>query len=347
MYQNIWTEVDWKKRVANTWLWDDEKGLDIFEYPLYAYREDETGSFTTIFDTRVSKVYKWGKDEPGIYESDVNASTRVLIDHYYDKEGLSTGHRTMFWDIEVATEPEYPDIDKAQNPITAISYRMKESGDRGVFLLDPERRFEEEFEIGGVPVRAFKEEEDLLFAFVYTWATLKPTIVSGWNSTSFDVPYLIRRICRVDRTLYEINGVMATLDQHLSPIQKYKEDSRGEFAIAGVSHLDYMQLYKKLTFSEEPTYALDAIAKKVVGRGKIEYAGSLDQLLRDDPERFVAYSMTDVDLIDEIDKKMTLLDVARGICHSGCVPYEDVYMSSRFIDGGILKYLKGKELSRS
>jgi DNA polymerase elongation subunit (family B) len=37
---------------------------------------------------------------------------------------------------------------------------------------------------------------------------------------------------------------------------------------------------------------------------------------------------------------MKLIDLARGICHKGHVPYEDVYFSTRYLDGASLTYLK-------
>ena len=38
--------------------------------------------------------------------------------------------------------------------------------------------------------------------------------------------------------------------------------------------------------------------------------------------------------------KLDFIDMARGVCHVGHVPYEDVYFSSRYLEGAILVYLK-------
>jgi len=38
--------------------------------------------------------------------------------------------------------------------------------------------------------------------------------------------------------------------------------------------------------------------------------------------------------------KLDLIDMARGVCHVGHVPYEDIYFSSRYLEGAILVYLK-------
>ena len=38
--------------------------------------------------------------------------------------------------------------------------------------------------------------------------------------------------------------------------------------------------------------------------------------------------------------KLDFIDMARGVCHVGHVPYEDVFFSSRYLEGAILVYLK-------
>jgi len=101
-----------------------------------------------------------------------------------------------------------------------------------------------------------------------------------------------------------------------------------------------MALYKNFTYSEESSYSLEAISRKELGKGKIQYDGNLDTLMKDDIQKYIDYNMNDVDLVVEIDDKMKLLDLARGICHKGHVPYEDVYFSTRYLDGASLVYLK-------
>ena len=42
----------------------------------------------------------------------------------------------------------------------------------------------------------------------------------------------------------------------------------------------------------------------------------------------------------ELDKKLNYIEIARGVAHLGHIPYEEVYMSSRYLEGAILVYLK-------
>ena len=114
--------------------------------------------------------------------------------------------------------------------------------------------------------------------------------------------------------------------------------------MAGVSYLDYISLYKIYNYGELPNYRLDTIAKIELGRGKIEYTGNLDQLMRDDIEKFIEYNLVDVELVVEFDKKLQFIDLCRGICHAGHVPYEDFVYSSKYLEGALLTYLRRRNL---
>ena len=84
----------------------------------------------------------------------------------------------------------------------------------------------------------------------------------------------------------------------------------------GVSYLDYITLYKIYNYGELPNYRLDTIVQIELGRGKIEYQGNLDQLFRDDIEKFIEYNLVDVELVVDFDKKLQFIDLCRGICHA-------------------------------
>ena len=50
------------------------------------------------------------------------------------------------------------------------------------------------------------------------------------------------------------------------------------YRIAGVSSLDYLDLYRKFTYSHQSSNRLDHIGTLEVGLGKVEYEGTLDDL---------------------------------------------------------------------
>ena len=127
----------------------------------------------------------------------------------------------------------------------------------------------------------------------------------------------------------------------LSPIQQvYWSDFHNRYKIAGVSILDYLALYRKYTFSERPSYRLDDICEYEVGEKKVAYDGTLDDLYKNDLEKFVQYNLQDVKLVKKLDDKLDFIEIARGLAHLGHIPYEDVFMSSRYLEGAILVYLR-------
>ena len=161
-------------------------------------------------------------------------------------------------------------------------------------------------------VLPFRDERDLLQKYLELYEMINPSIVTGWNIDYFDTPYLYNRIKRL---LGERQA------NRLSPIgQCFWSPYRQRFFMAGVSYLDYISLYKNYNYGELPNYRLDTVGTMEVNKGKIEYQGNLDQLFRDDIEKFIEYNLVDVEIVVELDKKLQFIDLCRGICHAGHVP---------------------------
>ena len=329
MYQNIFIS----KKDNTVHLWDDKRGYVKFPYQPYAYRKRNGGMYKSIYGDELEKVYKFSPKDPSLFESDVPAETRVLIDAYEDSDDSSVGHRVVYYDIEVSTEGGFPKVDEADKEITAIALYDAAAEQYTAFILDKERRLED-YKKENVEVRGFQDESSLLMHFLTKWEEIQPTIATGWNIDEFDTPYVFNRIKRVlsDREA-----------KRLSPINVcYKNDWSGKIVVAGVSFIDYMVLYKKWNIKQEPSYALGAIGKKVVGMEKITYHGSLDDLYKSDLNKYIEYNLNDVKIIVALEKKLQFIEQARAICHKGHVPYDCFTMSSRFIEGAILMYLRRK-----
>jgi DNA polymerase elongation subunit (family B) len=179
-------------------------------------------------------------------------------------------------------------------------------------------------------------EKDLLAQFLNKWEELDPTIISGWNSEFFDIPYLYHRIAKV------------LGKEEAARISPLKQVDDTEFlgvkttTIAGLNHLDYMLLFKKYVTTQEPSYALGNIGEKYVKLGKLEYLGSLDKLFKEDVQKFIDYNIRDVEIIIELEKKLKFIDLTVTVCHLCHVPYNQIYMSTMLNEGAILTYLKRK-----
>lgn len=332
-YQNIY--VDTNSDEQSVYIFDDIKGLvtlPISDFR-YAYVKDPTGKYLSMTGERVSKTRRFTRGHPNVFESDLAIETRVLTDLYLHEDTPSEGNVVMFFDIEVSMENGIPNIHTPNNKITSIAIYDPILSKYTVFVLDKHQVYENKSS-DTVDIVFCDNEKSLLHRFIECYETMGPTIISGWNSNGFDVPYLYNR-------MKQVCGV--SIANRLSPIGKVKYSERLErYRIAGVSSLDYLDLYKKFTYTQLQNYRLDTVARKELGRGKVEYEGSLDQLFRNDLNKFIEYNVEDVRLIVDLDKKLNLIELVRGICHIGHVPYEDYNMSSRFLEGTIVTYLHRK-----
>jgi DNA polymerase elongation subunit (family B) len=335
MYQNIYIERGEGFGNDVVHLWDDEFGYKSIPFNKfdYAYKPDKNGTFISMTGTRLSKVKRYKRDDPSLFESDLPPETRVLTDLYLNDDNVSTGHKVMYFDIEVSMENGIPNIQNPNNEITAIAMYDSITSEYTVLVLD-KSGIHSGYERDNVTVRMYDTELDLLYAFLDIYEQIAPTIITGWNSDNFDVPYLYNR-------LTQLCG--ANTAGRMSPIGKLRFSKfRNRWMIAGVSSLDYLDLYRKFTYTQQPTYRLDAIGKIEVDMGKIPYEGSLDELYRTDLHKFIEYNLQDVRIIVEIDKKLKLIELVRGICHLGHVSYEDYSFSSKFLEGTIVTYLHRK-----
>lgn len=337
MYQNIYYER--QKNLIH--LWDDKSGYQTFPYRKYAYKKDPYGEYRSMYGDKLTKIGKWEKDDAeDLFESDVPETTRVLVD-IYDNDLPSNGHRVLTFDIEVEMISGLPNTKEAKNEITAIAAHDGATKLYDVFVLDKERKVKnnaKNFNKDGreVNIHIFDNEKNLLYAFLNYYEEINPTILTGWNIDFFDIPYLYNRLKNV---CGEGNA------KRLSPIgQAFWSPYREKFSFGGVSILDYINLYKTYTYTLEASYTLNYIATKELGRGKVEYEGSLDDLFVNDLEKFIEYNIVDVDLVVAMDEKLQFIELCRAVCHAGFVPYEDYIFSSKWLEGACLGYLKKKGL---
>ena len=314
-------------------IWDDTQGYRAFPYTRYAYEKASRGEYTTLYGDTVTKIYKFKKDDPDLFESDVPETTRVLVDTYTDSDLPSKGHVVLTYDIEVEMLTGLPDPEKAENECTSIALHDSATNQYWVLVMDKEGKLLEKKTDKAIVI-PFRTEEEMLLKYLELYEYINPSIVTGWNIDYFDTPYLYNRIVKL------LGKKQAS---RLSPIGEcFWSPYRKRYFMAGVSYLDYISLYKNYNYGELDSYRLDSIAQRELGRKKIEYDGNLDILFETDIEKFIEYNLVDVELVVEFDKKLQFIDTARGICHAGHVPYEDFVYSSKYLEGALLTYLKRK-----
>ena len=319
------------------YLRDDKKGIHKFQYWPTVYKLDEDGEHETLFGDRCSPLQgKYDRKDPTILEKDIDRELILLRDLYSETDDMPEYHNTVYLDIEIeilgALTPQT--IREANAEITAIALIDTTTKEKICFILDKAGAIEEINSDGKVVVPC-PDENTLLRKFLNKWEQMDPTIVVGYNSDFFDIPYLYYRIKK--RLGDEVN--------RLSPVGKIEEvlsQPNSPIRIGLVSSLDYMHLLRKYIMKEEPSYKLGDIGTKYAKLGKIEYNGNLDTLFKEDPNKFIDYNIRDVEIIEALEEKQKFIELTILISHLCHTPYESIYYNTALNEGAILTYLKRK-----
>ena len=331
MYQSIYCD----RKTSTIHLWDDLNGYVSFKDEPYAYRKSRNGKYKSIFGDSLERITKFNFRDPSLFSSDIPVDTRVLIDAYGDSDEISINHRRAYIDIEVDSVGGYPNIEDPIKEVTAIALLDESKDTYYCFILDKDGVVQNENKDNTI-ILPYLNEEDLLVAFLKKWDEVKPTIVSGWNIDGFDFPYLHARLVRV-------LGEEAA--NALSPINIcYFNKYKNKMTIAGVNALDYLVLYKKYSGKNLTNYRLDTVAKEELKIGKIQYEGSLNDLMKSDIKKFIEYNLHDIILVKKMNDQLQFIELAMSICHVCHVGYEEFGMSSKFLEGALLTYLRRKKL---
>ena len=336
-YQSVYYSHSGEDR-GTCYLRDDDSGWSSFKYYPTVYKLDQDGEHQTLFGDYCSPIrgkYDW--HDPTILEKDIQKEIGVLRDLYYKDDTPPSFHNTIYLDIEIeilgTLTPQ--SIRDANAKITSIALINVGTKKKYCYILDDKQAIER-VDKDGKEIIPCSTEKELLSKFLDLWIELDPTIIVGYNSDFFDIPYIYFRMKKIlgdDLVLY------------LSPIKKINDsiyNSHSPITIGGVNSLDYMLLVKKYIMKEESSYKLGDIGTKYANLGKIEYNGSLDKLFRDDPDKFIEYNLRDVEIIEALENKLQFIRLTILICHLCHVPYDSIYYNTVLNEGAILTYLKRK-----
>ena len=237
-------------------------------------------------------------------------------------------------DIEVASENGFPDVQSAAEQVLCITIKNLHTKRVDVWAT-------REFDVPeGVNVHLSWEESAMLKDFMSFWAQNTPDIVTGWNCYLYDIPYICRRMDRIMGEKWV---------KSLSPWNKVNEReitimgrSHIAYDILGVSCLDYLDLYKKFTYTNQESYRLDHIAFVELGQRKLDHSefDTFRDFYTNGWQKFVEYNIFDVELVDRLEDKMKLIELAITMAYDAKVNFEDVYSQVRMWDTLIFNFLK-------
>jgi DNA polymerase elongation subunit (family B) len=242
-----------------------------------------------------------------------------------------------YLDIEVGSENGFPEPKDANESITAITIKVK--GNYFVFGCGDYVKHRDD-----VHYARCRDEHDLIRRFLDLWTRFHPDIVTGWNIEGFDIPYLVNRIIKI---LGEDEAKKLSPWNKLNAYQAMMFNKETQsYEILGVSVLDYIWLYRKFTYSQQESYRLDNIAHVELGEKKLDYSQfeNLHQLYKQDYQKFIEYNIKDVELVEKLEDKMKLLELAMTLAYDNHVNYEDVFTQVRMWDSIVYNHLKKKNI---
>jgi len=242
-------------------------------------------------------------------------------------------------DIEVAAENGFPDVENVAEELLLISlqdYATKKVitfGSRPFVNRDP-----------NVTYVLCNDEVHLLSSFIAYWRKNLPEVITGWNSQMYDIPYLAGRINRVmgEKYMKDLSpwGLVSQGEVHIMGRKQITYD------IGGVTQLDYLDLYKRFTYTNQESYRLDYIANYELGEKKLDHNeyDTFRDFYTKDWDKFVRYNVKDVQLVDRMEDKLKLIELAITMAFDAKVNFIDIHYQVRMWDTIIYNYLKKQNI---
>lgn len=252
-------------------------------------------------------------------------------------------------DIETYSGNGFPFPEEAKEEITLISIKASRSNKRvmwGCRPYDPEQS-EHEYR-RDIEYRQFRSEPEMLVNFV-EWISHPdntPDVITGWNIRTYDIPYILNRIAQVCGEEFALR---------ISPWNKVDQRSvmiKGKpmqtYEIAGISQLDYLDLFMKFgNQGPQESYKLGHIAYVVLGDAKLSYDeyDSLHDLYERNFQKYADYCLKDTDLIDRFEAKLGLINLAVSFAYMAGVNYNDTLGTVALWDAIIFRALALKKIA--
>ena len=242
-------------------------------------------------------------------------------------------------DIEVSSEHGFPDVESCQEEILAITiqdYATKKITTWGVKPFVNKQ--------DNVTYYHCPSEHELLSHFINHWMNDVPDVITGWNCQLYDIPYICKRLRRV------LGEKLMKRFSHWGLVTEGETYINGRkfttFEVAGVTILDYLDLYKKFTYKAQESYRLDYIASVELGRKKLDHSefDTFKDFYTKGWQKFIEYNIVDVELVDRLESKMKLIELALTMAYEAKVNYADVFYQVRMWDNIIYNYLKKRDI---
>ena len=320
-----------------------------FSPTLYVLSQENTGyktlqgqslkpmRFNSIADARRFKKEIQTQNSP-IYGLD-RFHYQYIGQEYPDRIDWSRDYIKIFTlDIETTCEDGFPDVENPTEELLCIT--IKNQSNKQIITWGVGDFYHDRDDVTYVKC---KTENELLMQFMMFWTKNYPDVITGWNTKFFDLPYLMNRI----RLLHGDKVI-----NKLSPwklIEREEIEVRGKpqtiYDLYGIVMLDYLDLYRQYIPQKPESYKLDHIGEIELGENKNENPyETFKEFYEKDFQKFVDYNIQDVEIVDKLEDKLRLIDLALTIAYESKVNYNDIFSQVRLWDTLIANHLMSKKI---
>ena len=243
----------------------------------------------------------------------------------------------MSLDIEVACENGFPNVKECAEEMLSITVQDYQTRRLKVFGTRPYKNTRDDVEF-----ILCDGEQHLLRCFLDYWIQNFPDILTGWNVDGYDVPYICGRLERL------FGEKEMNLMSPWGHVKREEIEVKGReqifYRMSGISVIDYLDLYKKFTYTNQESYRLDHIAFVELGQRKVDHNEfeNFKDFYTKDWQKFIDYNIVDVELVSRLEEKMKLIELAVALAYDAKVNMQDVYYQVRMWDTLIYNFLDKK-----
>ena len=241
-------------------------------------------------------------------------------------------------DIETTVTDGFPDVENPTEEIICIT--VKNQTNKQILTWASGDYKTDRTDISFIKC---KNENVLLMEFMKFWLKNYPDVVTGWNTKFFDLPYLMNRIKLV------AGEKVANKMSPWGMIEKIEIMVRGRpqttYTLKGTVMLDYLDLYRWFIPTRQESYKLDYIGEVELGQNKnVNPYSTFREFYEKDFQKFIDYNIQDVEIVDALEDKLGLIELALTVAYESKVNYDDIFSQVRVWDTLIANHLLKKNI---
>ena len=241
-------------------------------------------------------------------------------------------------DIETTVTDGFPDVENPTEEIICITVKNQTNKQILTWAIGDYKT--DRTDISFIKC---KNENVLLMEFMKFWLKNYPDVVTGWNTKFFDLPYLMNRIKLV------AGEKVANKMSPWGMIEKIEIMVRGRpqttYTLKGTVMLDYLDLYRWFIPTRQESYKLDYIGEVELGQNKnVNPYSTFREFYEKDFQKFIDYNIQDVEIVDALEDKLGLIELALTVAYESKVNYDDIFSQVRVWDTLIANHLLKKNI---